>query len=257
MDSHDHHISTLDAFEAAIGWWREAGVDYDFDDAPRGWLAEPAAAEPEPPKPPPEKPAPPPSAIARAVAPAADMPRIGGDRQTWPSDLAAFRTWWMTEPSLAPGALDRRLPPRGTDGAKLMVLAAYPEPDDGAELLSGEAGKLLAAILRAMSIAPHEAYLASALPVATPMPQWEALAEAGLGPVTRHHIALAAPQRVLAFGRGLAPLFDLFPEAARAPQMLDLGPTPLPLLLASGLDELARSPARRKRFWQRWLDWTR
>lgn len=257
MDSHDHHITTLDAFEAAIDWWREAGVDYDFEDAPRGWLAERAAAQPPQPKTAPEKPASPPRAIDRAVAPAADQPRIGGERSGWPSDLAAFRQWWRAEPTLAPGVPDRRLAPRGVAGPRLMVLVAQPEPDDGAELLSGEAGKLLAAILRAMGINAEEAYFASALPTPAALPQWEALAEAGLGAVTRHHIALAAPQRVLTFGRGLAPLFGLLPADAREPQMLDVGRASLPLLLAPGLDELARSPARRQRFWQRWLDWTR
>ncbi len=250
-------FSALDSLEGAIDWWREAGVDGDFSDRARGWLAEtgPADAVTAPPPPPP--PAPPrPTPLQRALTPG-EIPVIGGEPESWPDTLENFREWWMTEASLAEGALDRRVPPRGTAGARLMVLVGQPAGDDGDGLLTGTGGKLLGAMLRAMEIAPHESYFASALPAPMALPDWEALGAAGLGAVTRHHVALAAPERVLAFGRSQLALFGVEPARAREPLSLACGGREFPLLAVPDLAELARSGARRQNFWQRWLDWTR
>ncbi|WPL55821.1 hypothetical protein SD421_10080 [Qipengyuania sp. HL-TH1] len=111
-------------------------------------------------------------------------------------------------------------------------------------------------MLRAMGLAAHEVYVASALPVPTAMPDWTRLAASGLGEVARHHIALAAPQRVLLFGRAQLELFGIARERAREPLSLDCAGKPHPLLAAPDLRNLARSAARRENFWNRWLDWT-
>ena len=83
----------------------------------------------------------------------------------------------MTEPALAEGALDRRVPPRGVAGARLMVVAAavrrrWRWPADRRRRSSPSA-----AILRAMGIAEHEVYFASALPAPMAMPEWDRLAQ--------------------------------------------------------------------------------
>ncbi|TMM50039.1 hypothetical protein FEV51_02250 [Qipengyuania marisflavi] len=251
-------FAPLEAVEAALDWWREAGVDTAFHDEPESWLKQPEAEQavtaPKPKLPPaPVRSTP----LERALAPDEADKQIGGPRDTWPNDLTKLREWWMTEPSLSPGALDTRLPPRGAAGARLLVLVGQPERDDGESLLSGGAGHMLTAILRAMGIGEHEAYLASALPAPMALPEWDRLAARGLGDVTCHHIAIAAPQRVLVFGRAMAPLFGAPPDAARTPFLLDCGGTNMPFLLAPELAELARSAGRRQRFWQSWLDWTR
>ena len=72
----------------------------------------------------------------------------------------------------------------------------------------------------------------------------------------RHHIALSSPARVIAFGRALAPLFGVSPERAREAATVQAGEAVLPLLIAPDLAELARSPERRRNFWNRWLEWT-
>lgn len=245
-----------DALAAAFGWWREAGVDLDYLDETVQWLAteeveEAVTARPvvqrrEEPKQTP---------IERAFAASAISAEIGGAPDTWPQDIAAFREWWLAEELSSTGAAGR-IPPSGVAGAKLMVFVAEPQRDDVDGLLTGGAGRFLAAILCAMGIEQHEVYLASALPAATPLPDWPQLAQSGLGAITSHHATLAAPRRVLAFGRALAPLFDIPPEQARDPAVLRLGDTTLPLMLAPELAELARSPQRRRTFWTRWLEWT-
>ncbi len=228
----------------ALDWWREAGVDSDFADAPRAWLAEPEpVAEPS----------------KRAPAAAPDPPplRIGDAAAAWPRDLAGFAAWWLTEPSLDGGRVEDRVPPRGPAGAPMMVLVAHPEAEDRERLLSGPQGKLLEAMLAAMGIASDTAYLASVLPRHTPHADWVALAGAGLGDVLAHHIALARPERLIAFGTSILPLLGHDP-AKNTPSSLRFNHDgqSMPLLPAMELGVLAGSPRRKASFWQRWLEWT-
>ena len=250
-------LSPTDALEAALDWWREAGVEDDYRNEPCSWLAEPeekqAVASPKPKKPPEE---PRQTPLQRAFEGTATQARIGGFAETYPDTLEKFREWWMSDISLSPLGPDRRLPPRGVEGAKLMVLVPAPLESDTDALLSGKQGKFVEAILNAMAIPPHEAYLASALPAPLALPDWSDMAARGLGDITRHHVALARPRRVLALGRSLAPLFDIPPEMAREPAVIKAGENTLPLMLAPELAELERSAPRRMNFWNRWLDWT-
>ena len=249
-------FDAAEALEGAIAWWREAGVDFDYSETPTQWLAEPesddAVAAPKPAAPPPPPPATP---LSRALQQDAGPP-IGGAHENWPASLEKFREWWMTEPSLAEGSLDRRVPPRGVAGAKLCVLVPQPEPDDAEGLLTGGAGKLLTAMLQAMGVGAYEVYVASTLPAPMPMPEWSSLGARGLGDVTRHHLALAAPERVLAIGRAQLTLFDIAPEKVRDPLVLECGDKTLPLLAAPDFSQIARSAARRANLWHRWLEWT-
>ncbi len=250
-------LSPADALEAALDWWREAGVEDDYRDETTSWLAEPEAGQavtsPQPKKPPEE---PKQTPIERAFEGTAAAAQIGGAPEALPDTLEKFREWWMSEQSLSPFGPDRRLPPRGVEGAKVMVIVPEPLDGDAEALLSGAPGKFVEAILQAMGIEPHEAYLASALPTPASLPEWSDLAARGLASVTRRHIALAAPHRVLVFGRALAPLFDISPEMAREPAVVKAGDKTLPLMLAPELAELARSAPRRMNFWNRWLEWT-
>ena len=253
-------ISPLEAFEAALDWWREAGLVCDFTDEAQGWLedASPPVDATAPAPPPPRPAAPPPrSALERALENEPAARAIGGEPADWPQTLENFRHWWMTEPSLADGALDRRLPPRGVAGARLMAIVPQPLGSDREALAEGPAGRFLAAICAACGIAAHETYLASILPAPTTLPDWQALAAAGMGEVLRHHVALAAPERVLLFGRSAGAVLGLDPVKAREPFVITTAGRAIPALAVPDLAELARVPARRQRFWQTWLDWTR
>lgn len=242
---------------AALDWWREAGVDAIYADAPRTWLADPrqgdsagklAAAEaagatgarPSVPS----RPSPPP-------------PPMGGERALWPRDLAAFREWWLAEPSLDEGGLAPRVAPRGEAGAELMVLIDMPEEEDSETLLSGPGGRLLDSFLAAAGLAPGQVYRAAALPRRTPVPDWAALAGQGMGAVLAHHVALARPKRLLIFGTHILPLCGHDP--AQGPQKLrcfnhDSGR--VPALSEPRLERLLEKPGLRARMWRHWLDWT-
>lgn len=236
------------ALAGAIAWWRDAGVDHAYADEPTIWLAEP---EPE------KTAAAPPVAPPRPAAPAArPVARIGGDRESWPQDLAAFHAWWLSEPSLDHGRTSDRVAPRGTAEARLMVLVEQPEAADSEVLLSGPDGTLLSAMLAAMGIAPGQAYIAAALPRHMPMPDMAALTAAGLGDVLTHHVALAAPQRILAFGSSILPLLgNHLTQCAQNLHELNHEGRTIPVLGSRPLDALVRGRAKAT-LWQQWLDWT-
>lgn len=232
----------------ALEWWRDAGVDADFADNPHDWLTKEAAPEVED-----FTPLPLPAA-AKSEEP---RPLIGGLPEAWPADLDAFRAWWLTEPSLDHGDPSRRVAPRGSPGAELMILVGDPEEADADSLLSGPHGKLLGAVTRALGLGPEQVYLASALPRPTPLPDWEELAAQGLAEVVRHHIALVQPRRLLTFGSGVSSLLGHDPanNPAFLPFINHEGPS-LPLLAAMDLAALLARPRAKARLWQRLLDWT-
>lgn len=243
-----------DEFAAALQWWRMAGVDHDYDDVATSWLAEPQMQEPDgsgetaaPLVPPADK-----KAVSAPI-----KASLGGDRASWPSDLATFHHWWLTEPSLDSGGSFPRISPIGKVGAKLMIIVSEPEEQDRDKLLSGPRGIFLGNVLAAMNIKADEVYLAAALPRHMPLPDWDELQATGLGDVLHHHIALAAPEKICAFGRNIWPLFghDLTQPSANLPN-INHDSRSVPILGAEGLAELLRSAPRRERFWQRWLEWT-
>ncbi len=245
-----------EALAAALDWWRDAGVDCDFLDAPRDWLPAPqpvtASDSPAPvlamPPPPPEP----------------DTPKFAGDPAQWPQGLAGFAPWWMAEPDLDSGLVTDRVPPRGAANAALMVIVPYPEPGDAkaGQLLSGPQGQLLSAMLGAMGLTEADIYFAAALPRAMPAADWAALGASGLGRLIAHHIALVAPQRVLAFGGHILPL--LGHELPQSPAILPIGnqegatvsPDGIPALAVHDLGVLLDRPRSKAGFWRRWLEWT-
>ncbi|RVU04441.1 hypothetical protein EOE18_11620 [Novosphingobium umbonatum] len=240
---------------AALDWWRDAGLDYDFQDDPRDWLPveEPAGEVLEPIHP----------ALAKPVAaPEEQKPQMGGPREDWPQSLADFTPWWMGEPSLDQGLTHERVPPRGPAHARLMVLVAHPEAEDAAAglLLAGAQGKLLSSMLPVLGLAEDEVYVASVLPRTMPSPDWAGLLAQGIGPVLAHHIALAAPQRLLVLGQSILSLLGHEPAQKTAKLRLSVGqgqPEQLIEALASyDLGVMLEHASRKRGLWQAWLDWT-
>lgn len=236
-----------ESLAAAQEWWREAGVDYAYRDEPTPWLAD-EAPSPEPTAPvaaPPATPRPP------------ERPPIGGDRSTWPGDLAAFREWWLTEPSLDEGGLYPRIAPRGEPEAELMLLVTMPEADDRDSLLEGPQGRLLNGFVQAAGITRGAIALASALPRHTPLPDWEGLSARGYGDVLQLLLALVQPRRLIVFGRGILPLLGHSPaQLAPAVSELAIQGRPVPLLWTYAAEALLKSSRDRAALWRRWLEWT-
>ena len=236
------------AVAAALQWWREAGVEHSFADSATSWLAAPEPQTESMPVPaaytPPLPPPPPPRVL------------IGGNPASWPQDLAGFQAWWLAEPALDAGQVAGRVAPRGAAGAELMVLVDHPEAADGELLLSGPLGKLLGAIMAAIEIAPDRAYFASVLPRHMPHPDWAELAETGLPELTRQHIALAAPQRLICFGRHVSSLLGHDPaKSAESFTQITHSHGAVSALMAPGLEDLMGRPRVKARLWQALLAW--
>jgi DNA polymerase len=240
---------------AALDWWREAGIDADFADAPTRWLAG------EKPHRDGEGPSRPDGTPAKDCAPplhreAADA-ATAIDRSSWPQDHAGFVSWWLREPALDDGRTSGRVAPRGSPGAEVMVIVSEPERDDADRLLSGPQGRLLDAMLAAMGIAPDAAYVASVLPRHMPMADWDAIAIKGLGALLAHHVTLVGPSRLVALGANILPLLGHDP--AHNPAVLRSfnheGLT-IPLLAGKSLAALLERPRWKAGLWQGWLDWT-
>lgn len=243
-------FSSAEAINSALDWWREAGVDYDFTDQPHDWLArpepeiEPAATSAPGPGPVFTAPPPPPRA------------RIGGEPGQWPQYLAAFQAWWLTEPSLDDGQTAGRVPPRGPVGAELMVMVDHPEAQDAGHLLSGPRGRLIHGIVSALGLDPDAVYFAAVLPRHMPLPDWAALADAGLGDLARHHVNLAAPKRLIGFGSHVSSLLGHDPAKSvqQGGQIWSLG-AGVPAMAAPELENLLARPMGKARLWQALLDW--
>jgi hypothetical protein len=240
-------LTLTESIAAAQAWWREAGVDLDFHDEPQGWLAEEAPTEPTeaPAAKAATKPAPPPK------------PKLGGDPSAWPQDIAAFRRWWLGEPSLDAGGINSRVAPRGEPGAALMLLVPMPEQEDGETLLSGPEGRLLASLATAMGLAPEAVYLAAALPRHTALPDWQQLHADGLGEILLHHIHLARPERLMVLGTRVLPLLGHDPaQAAPSISELSIQGRSVPMLTSYAPERLLGNARQRGGLWQRWLAWT-
>lgn len=234
---------------AAQAWWREAGVDSAFADAPQNWLAAARSrgqsGGTEAPEPPPTMPQP------------AAVPPLGGLPETWPRSLADFAPWWLTNDQLETGGTAPRVAPRGVARPELMVLVPMPEAGDTERLLSGPQGQLIANMLRAMDIAEDAAYLAAALPRHARHPDWQALAARDLGQIVNHHVRLVAPRRLLVLGRAMLPLFGHDPAQAGAkPGEFALQDCPAPALVSYGPEALLETARFRAALWRSWLDWT-
>ncbi len=237
-------------FDALVSWWRDAGVDCDFVDDATDWLAEPSVAETTG------------KSLAKAmpkleIAEPPPPQKIDLFAANRPADLASFREWWMSEPSLDAIGPRGRVASRGNARAKLMLIVVDPEQGDTEKLLSQTQGRLVSRMLAAMQISEDDVYFASALPRHTPMAEGAALAQEGFSEVLQYHIKLASPQRVLAFGANLLPL--LGHDAAQEPASLEKinqEGFSVTAMAADGLDSMMAMPQLKARFWRRWLEWT-
>lgn len=245
---------------AAMEWWREAGVDCDFADDATSWLAsqdplpsvDPGQSEPQPP--PSEVPEQRPGSPAQ---PKAEIERVDFFAQGAPQSLEEFREFWLTAPGLDAIGPRGRVPPRGASQPLLMVLVVDPEDRDRETLLSGPQGRLLDRILAATATAHGSVYFASALPRHTPLADTAALAMGGLDKVVEHHIALAAPQRILAFGAQLTPFIAENPaDTQTSLRSINYKSALPPTLACEGLDALLETPPLKARFWRRWMEWS-
>jgi len=175
----DQNIHWAQAAASALEWWRDAGVDTLVEDEARDWLAAPVRA-------------PATAAVTESAAP--DVPL--------PATLDAFSAWRTGPDAPEAGWGQALIGARGDPATGLMILIDCPEREDGeaGSLLGGAAGRLFDRMLAAIGRSRESIYLAAvsaARPVSGRIPPET---EARLGEIARHHVALAAPKRLLLMG---------------------------------------------------------
>lgn len=178
----DQHFDWKNTAASALDWWRDAGVDALIDEAPRDWLAPAAPAEPV-------------RASIRAFAAPEAAPAL-------PDTLAAFEAW-RTGPD-APEAVwhGRAIGAQGSAAAGLMIVVDLPEREDAETgmLLSGAAGRLFDRMLAAIGRDRASIYLVPLCAVRPPAGRIDPALDTRLAGIARHHVALAAPKRLLLLG---------------------------------------------------------
>ena len=177
----DQHFDWLGHAESTLDWWHEAGVDTLVDEAPRDWFAAEARA-----------PAPAPARSETPAPVSTALPALYDAFSTWRLSAEAPEASWRGISIAASGPID----------AAVMVLVDCPDSDDGAAgmLMSGTVGRLFDRMLAAIGLSREKIHLAAVCakrPLAGRMPRDT---EARLGEIARHHVALAAPKRLLCLG---------------------------------------------------------
>ncbi len=168
-----------------LAWWVEAGVDVAVQEEPRDWRARRAPPPPEP-------------SAAPALQPA--RPTSGG---TLPTTLEAFHAHLAESadlPLFRVGAA--RALPHGPAGAELMLLTGIPAPEDAAEgkPLGGPAALLAERMLRAVGLAPDQAYVAALTCFSGTGTRFSDADSAACRDTILAQIALAEPKRLLLLG---------------------------------------------------------
>jgi DNA polymerase len=86
------------------------------------------------------------------------------------------------------------------------------------------------------------------------MADLDALAASGMDAVTAHHLALAAPQRLLVLGTALAPMLGAASKDGL--RKINHAAGTVPVLASETLEAMLHSPALKARFWRRWMEWS-
>jgi DNA polymerase len=177
-----------------LAWWVEAGVDVAVQDEARDWRhrAAPASAAPA-------DLAPPVAASSAQPLPPPSPP----ERRGMPASLEAFHAWLAESadlPLFRAGAA--RALPHGPGGAEIMLLTGIPAPDDTAEgkPIGGEAWSLAQRMLRAVGIAPDQAYVAALTCFSGTGTRFSAADGEACRETVIAQVALAAPKRLLLLG---------------------------------------------------------
>lgn len=176
------NIDWNQAAASALEWWRDAGVDAIIDEAPRNWLARPALAPAIDPNVP----------IADAVAAPARLP----------DTLEAFAQWRVGPNAPEAGWHGTPLAAQGDAASDIMIVIDMPEREDGetGQLMSGAAGRLFDRMLAAIGRERASVYLVALCAARPASARIAPEIEARLGEILAHHVALAAPKRVLLMG---------------------------------------------------------
>ena len=165
-----------------LEWWVEAGVNVAVQEEARDWL-KPAAAPP-------------------AAATPTITPNIAEPSHETLSELRDWLSSSLQAPIAAVSA--SRILPHGPENAAIMLLSDAPALEDLAsgQPIGGDAWVLAGKMLNAIGIGVEDAYSASLSCFASAGGRMSDADLASCAELTRKHIALARPKRLLLLGDG-------------------------------------------------------
>ena len=166
---------------SVLDWWADAGVDMFVGETVRDWFG---ASEDN-------------ASVSHARSAAAPA-----RPDELPGDYATFAAWRTSEHAPEAAWHGVSVPASGPIDAPLMILVDCPErgDDGGTALLSGSVGRLFDHMLAAIGSDRSRAHLASVCVRRPPAGRIPADKEAELGAITRHHVSIIAPERLLLLG---------------------------------------------------------
>ena len=164
-----------------LEWWVEAGVDVAVQEDARDWLKPAAAASP---------------------SVAAVTPNVAEPSHETLSELRNWLSSSLQAPIAAASA--SRILPHGPENAAIMLLSDAPALEDLAsgQPIGGDAWVLAGKMLKAIGIESEDAYSASLSCFASVGGRMSDADLANCAELTRKHIALAKPKRLLLLGDG-------------------------------------------------------
>lgn len=171
-----------DSIGNLIGWWELAGVTVPVSDQKAAWLAPPAQMQTEP---------------ARVRS------EKTGSQGEMPGTLAEFLEWRRSSAEVPEAAWPgSRILPEPPSDIGIMVISDVPDGDDMAAgtLLSGSTGKLFDRMMRSIGLEREKLYLCSLGATRPPGGLLHASSAQMLAKIMHHHIALAAPTKLLLLG---------------------------------------------------------
>lgn len=166
-----------------LAWWLDAGVDTAIQEDPRDWLKPRATVQP--------------AAIAEPVAGAAP-----DAASPIPESFALFQEWLASSPAIPLARTSgRRVLPKGTEGAPIMLLSDAPSFDEAAagDVIGGDVWALTERMLAAIGIPSDQAYIAALSCFHSPGSLGDEDLKA-CAAIALRHVALAKPTRLLLFG---------------------------------------------------------
>jgi DNA polymerase len=172
-----------EAAASALSWWQEAGVDTVVDEAPRDWTARENAAP--------------------AKADPAQQAPLVEEEVPLPATLEAFIDWRFGGDAPESAWGEPVVHVTGNPASPLMIVTDMPESGDcdAGALLTGDAGRLFDRMLAAIGHDRGSVYLVSLCIARSVTGQVPREIEEKLAELARHHVALAAPKRVLLLGQ--------------------------------------------------------
>lgn len=200
--------------ESYLDWWTLVGVDSLVDEMPAGWLHAPAPSAADAAandngsvKPPTRILAPEPPPLPDILLKKSDDQHVAPKLPAiFPEEWDDFQHWLLHADDVPGSQWDgRRVLPLGQQGARFMLITAWPEMDEqrAGQAFFGDAGLLLDRMLQAIGLIREQVYIASLAITRPAGGRCDAQDLPEMQRLLRHHIRLCGPHNLICIGHDI------------------------------------------------------